>query len=35
MLKLAKKLWPLNRSLSGKGADQSLEIIKKESLDSI
>jgi len=30
MLKLAKKLWPLNRSLSGKGVDQSLEIIKKE-----
>ena len=30
MIRLARKLWPLNRSLSGKGVDQSLKIIKKE-----
>ena len=30
MLKLAKKLWPLNRSLSGEGVEQTLSLIKKE-----
>ncbi|MDC0525219.1 DUF4910 domain-containing protein [Pelagibacteraceae bacterium] len=30
MYKLAKKLWPINRSLTGKGVDKTLAIIKKE-----
>ena len=29
MYKLAKKLWPINRSLTGKGVDETLSIIKK------
>ena len=27
-LKLGKKLWPLNRSLTGKGVNQTLKILK-------
>ena len=30
MYKLAKKLWPINRSLTGKGVDETLSIIKKD-----
>ena len=30
MYKLAKKLWPINRSLTGKGVDKTLSIIKKD-----
>jgi len=30
MLKLAKKLWPLNRSLTGQGNSETLKIIKNE-----
>ena len=27
-LKLGKKLWPLNRSITGKGVNQTLKILK-------
>ncbi len=30
MITLAKKLWPLNRSLTGEGVDKTLSIIKKK-----
>ena len=28
--KFAKKLWPINRSLTGEGVRQTLKLIKKE-----
>ena len=33
MLKLTKKLWPLNRSLTGQGNIETLKIIKNECKD--
>ena len=30
MLRFAKKLWPLNRSLTGKGVDDTFKLIKKK-----
>ena len=29
MYKLAKELWPINRSLTGEGVEKTLSIIKK------
>ena len=31
MIKLAKKLWPINRSLTGEGVRKTLKLIKKEN----
>lgn len=31
MIALAKKLWPINRSITGKGVRQTLKILKKEN----
>ena len=30
MIEFAKKLWPLNRSLTGKGVNSTLHLIKKK-----
>ena len=30
MYKFAKKLWPINRSLTGAGVEKTLSLIKKE-----
>ena len=31
MIEFAKKLWPLNRSLTGKGVNSTLQLIKKNT----
>ena len=30
MIKLAKKLWPINRSLTGEGVRKTLKLIKRK-----